>query len=171
MDEEGIVAADTSSLIALAALGAFRMLRELFGCIHVTAAVRDEILAVGGPTGKTEVQQGIEEGWIVVAEVSLTGPPAAGLGVGETSVLALADTHQGPSLLLLDDRSARSRARAQGKRITGVVGILLMAKRQGLILAVGPFLERARATGFRLSDSVFRDALAAAGESLPETES
>lgn len=165
MDEEEIVAADTSALIALAALGAFHILRELFGCIYVTAAVRNEILAGGGPAGKTEVREGIDEGWIAVAEVSLTGSPAPRLGMGETSVLALADTHQGPSLLLLDDRSARSRARAQGKRVTGVVGILLMAKQQGLILAIGPFLERARATGFRLSDSVCGDALVAAGES------
>ena len=64
----------------------------------------------------------------------------------------------------MDDPLARSRARALGKPNTGAVGILLMAKRQGLIREVGPLLRRLKANGFRLSDRVIEDTLADAGE-------
>lgn len=64
----------------------------------------------------------------------------------------------------MDDPLARSRARALGKPNTGVVGILLMANRQGLIPEVDPLLRRLKDNGFRLSERVIENALAEAGE-------
>jgi len=40
-----LVAADASPLIGLAAAGAFSLLRDLFGRVTVTEAVRDEVQA------------------------------------------------------------------------------------------------------------------------------
>ena len=168
--DERIVVADASTLIALAPVGAFDLLRRLFGGINVTTAVRDEVLAGREQDGAHELRAAIEEGWVTVAEVRSAGVAVRGLGSGEASVLALAQRHQGLSLLLLDDLQARSRARALGNSVTGVVGILLMAKKRGLIPEVGAVLKRMRAGGFRLSDRVLQSALAEAGEGPAETE-
>lgn len=162
--DERIVAADASPLITLASIGAFDLLRELFGHIVVTTAVRNEVLAGGTRPGVQQLSAAVEKGWAVIVETEPTGAPYRRRGAGEASVLALARVHRGPSLLLVDDPLARSQARALGKPNTGVVGILLMAKRRGLIPEVGPLLLRLKASGFRLSDQVVGDALAEAGE-------
>ena len=162
---KGIVAADASPLITLASAGAFDLLRKLFGRILVTTAVRNEVLAGGTRPGVRELNAAVEEGWAVIVETAPTGATFRGRGAGEASVLALVRDQSEPSLLLLDDPLARSHARALGKPATGVVGILLMAKRQRLIPEVGPLLQRLTSSGFRLSDQVLRDALAEAGES------
>ena len=163
--DERIVAADASPLITLASIGAFNLLRELFGRIVVTTAVRNEVLAGGTRPGVQHLNDAVEEGWAIIVETEPANAPYRRRGAGEASVLALAQGHSGPSLLLMDDPLARSQARALGKPNTGVVGILLMAKRQGLIPEVGSLLRRLKAGGFRLSDQVVGDALAEAGES------
>ena len=169
--DEGIVAAAASPLITLASAGAFDLLRKLFGRILVTTAVRNEVLAGGTRPGVRELNAAVEEGWAVILETAPAGATFRGLGAGEASVLALVRDQSEPSLLLLDDPLARSHAHALGKPATGVVGILLMAKRQRLIPEVGPLLQRLTSSGFRLSDQVLRDALAEAGESPSGVES
>lgn len=168
--DERIVVADASALITLAAVGAFDLLRRLFNRITVTTAVRNEVLTGQDQKGARELRAAIEQGWVTVAEGPLAGAAVRGLGRGEASVLALAQCHEGLSLLLLDDLQARSRARALGNSVTGVVGILLMAKRRGLIPEVGAVLKRMRTRGFRLSDRVLQSALAEAGEGGAGTE-
>lgn len=64
--DERIVAADASPLITLAPIGAFDLLRELFGGFVVTTAVRDEVMAGGTRPGVRELSTAIEEGWAVV---------------------------------------------------------------------------------------------------------
>ena len=52
----------------------------------------------------------------------------------------------------MDEAIGRSYAGAWGLRVTGLVGVLLAAKRDGLVPRVRPFLERLRKGNFRLSD-------------------
>jgi hypothetical protein len=52
--------------------------------------------------------------------------------------------------LLVDDRLARAHLKRLGMPITGVVGVLLKAKRQRLIAEVGPLLSELRRGGIRL---------------------
>ena len=97
--------------------------------------------------------------------------PTGKLGRGEASVLALARDRRDWCLLLMDDSTGRVRARNAGVAVMGVVGILMAAKREGLVSEVAPFLKRLADTGFRLSDQVLHDALADAGESPSVVES
>lgn len=168
--DERLVAADASPLITPASIGAFDLLRELFGRILVTAAVRNEVLAGGMRPGVHELNVAVEEGWAIIVETEPTDRPFRGRGAGEASVLALARDHGGPSLLLVDDPLARSHALALGMPTTGVVGILLMAKRRRLIPGVCPLLQRLKDSGFRLSNRVLRDALTEAGESVNQAQ-
>lgn len=46
----------------------------------------------------------------------------------------------------------------------GTLGVLVRAKRTGLLPAVAPLIEQLRVSGHRLSESAVADALPAAGE-------
>ena len=68
-------------------------------------------------------------------------------------------------MLLIDERRGRQIATMEGLRVIGLVGVILLAKRRGLINAVAPVLrELADDAGMYLSDALVRDALASVGE-------
>ena len=158
------VAADASPLIGLAAAGAFELLRELFGRVTVTEAVRDEVLAGGDLPGGSELTAAIGAGWIEVTRTPTDLERYPELGAGEASTLLLAIEHGGECLVLMDDSLGRARARALNLSVTGVAGCLLAAKRGGLIESVRPVLERLADRGFWISAVVARAVLEQAGE-------
>ena len=51
----------------------------------------------------------------------------------------------------MDDGLARRVAETLGIRLTGTLGLLLDAKRAGLVQALTPFLDQLQALGFRLA--------------------
>jgi hypothetical protein len=162
--EQRLVLADSSPLIALAAVGQFELLRELFGKVTITASVRDEVMARPGLPGAGEVAQAIADGWISVRpDPRVTDEPAE-LGTGEASTLALSRTYEGPCLVLMDDRVARTRAREVGVTVTGVGGLLIAARRAGLVGDVRPVLEGLTRSGFRLSDEIMAAIVEATGD-------
>jgi predicted nucleic acid-binding protein len=66
--------------------------------------------------------------------------------------------------VILDDRPARLLALRLGLPVVGTVGILVRAKRTGLIPAVRPLLTRLLDVGFRLSPTIRDRVLTDAGE-------
>lgn len=64
----------------------------------------------------------------------------AALDAGETSVIMVA-LQQGIKLVLIDERKGRRVALAAGLEVSGTVGVILRAKRWGLVPAVRPVLE------------------------------
>lgn len=160
-----LVVADASTLIGLASAEAFELLDELFGQIVVSEAVRDEVLAGGDRPGARELSGAIRSGTIKVLPVKPIAALAASLDVGEASTLTLGIEHAGLSLVLMDEMIGRSYARAHGLNVTGLVGVLLAAKREGLVSGVRPFLERLKKCNFRLSDELVRSVIQEAGES------
>lgn len=162
--QERLVAADASPLIGLAAAGRFDLLREIFGTVTVTAAVRDEVMAGGALPGARELKAAIRAGWIKVARAPRDAAMFPELGAGEASTLALAGEHGGDCIVLMDDALGRARARARGITITGLAGVLLAAKRARLISSVRPLLERLTEGGFRVAGSVLQTILEEAGE-------
>lgn len=92
-------------------------------------------------------------GWIDVrVPVSSRHVISPDLGRGETDVLRLAlELRADDAVVILDDARAHAAARRLGLKLTGTLGVLLDAKRAGLIAAVGPQLDRLDALGFRLA--------------------
>ena len=160
-----LVVSDASTLIGLAAAEAFELLRELFGQVAVSTTVRDEVLAGGDRPGVRELSDAIGDGWITAVNVEPIAAVAANLDVGEASTLTLAIEHSGLSLVLMDETIGRSYARACDLNVTGLVGVLLAAKREGLVPSVRPFLERLQKSNFRLSEEFVRTIIKEAGES------
>ena len=76
------------------------------------------------------------------------------LDEGEKQAVSLASELGDDVLLLIDDRAGRQAARKLGVAVTGLVGLLLLAKESGLIGRVGPFLDQLRQAGYWLSNEV-----------------
>lgn len=159
-----LVAADASPLIGLAAAGAFDLLRELFGTVTVTAAVRKEVMAGKNRPGARELAAAVRSGWIKVARNPSTLDEFPELDEGEASTLALVLKHGGDCLLLMDEPLGRAHARARGIAVTGLAGVLLAAKHAGRVQRVRPLFERLAQSDFRISDEIIRAVLKEVGE-------
>lgn len=93
-----------------------------------------------------------------------TDEPLINLGEGEKQSIFLAATLKKEVLLLVDDRAGRQAADNLKISKIGLVGILLLPKKRGLIDNVGSLLEELRASGYWLSDQVIAVARKIAGE-------
>jgi len=82
-------------------------------------------------------------------------------GEAEAIVLAL---EVNADLVLLDDREARLQAKRLGIQVTGTLGILLRAKRLGLIESLKEELNKLKETGFHISKNLEKEILRIAGE-------
>lgn len=83
---------------------------------------------------------------------------------GEAETIALA-MELNDVIFILDDKKARRVAKQIGLKVIGTVGMLLRAKRQGLISEVKPFLTALLNADFRISDRIMQEALRLSGES------
>ena len=98
------------------------------------------------------------------SEVATSSEIAAwNLGRGESQVLALARGYT-RSRAVLDDLEARRCAQALGQAMIGTLGVVLRAKRKGVIEKARPVIEHLRRVGLYASDSLVERALAHLGE-------
>lgn len=81
---------------------------------------------------------------------------------GEAEAIALASERNWR--IVLDDRRARSVAANLGLNIIGTIGVLVQAKRSGIIPALKPLLEALDSGGFYLNATLKDEALRLAGE-------
>jgi len=141
---------NTSPLQYLHQSGALHVLPELVRTITVPPAVQEE-LETGRRLGVNLPDLQMLD-WVVMRRPSssIALPLVTDLGPGEREVLALA-LETPDSVCVLDDSLARQVARTLQLRITGTLGILIDAKRLGIISAVGPFLDQLQSFGFRLA--------------------
>ncbi len=84
------------------------------------------------------------------------------LGAGESQVLAhcLASGH----LAVLDDGEARAAAKVHAVPLVGTLGVILRARRAGLVPAARPLVEALLDFGSYLAADLVREALAKVGE-------
>jgi len=146
----GKVFVNTSVLQYLHSIGLIDILKTLFGKVYITQEVSLEI-----ERGK---QQGVnlpnldESGYIKVIDTNMGNliDIVRDLGKGEASLILLGMKNP-ESLVILDDQLAREVARSLNIKITGTVGLLIMAKEKGIIKAVKPYLDNMINTGFYLA--------------------
>jgi predicted nucleic acid-binding protein len=82
---------------------------------------------------------------------------------GESSGIVLAmETLQ--SVIILDDLKARKIAKQLDIPFTGTIGIIVKAKKSGIIKSIKPILEKIKQTNFRVSKEIETIALFEAGE-------
>jgi predicted nucleic acid-binding protein len=88
---------------------------------------------------------------------------AARLQRGEAEAVVLAEEISGITLLM-DDADGRRAAIRRGISVVGSAGLLVLAKRAGLIAGVRPVLDELVGVGLYLDEAIYRLALSSAGE-------
>lgn len=154
---------DSTPLIALARIGELELVSSVFSKLVIPEAVAKEVAqARADAPGAQEVA---EAGWIekAIADPLLVRPLLLLVDQGEAEAIALAQSAPG-SLLLTDDRKARRVAGQLGVRVQGTLGLLVRARRSGLIPAVRPLVTRLQATNYRIADRIVEDVLRRLGE-------
>ena len=159
---------DSSTLIHLAKIGRLHLLREFHKKIFIAPAVWREVVQEGRDwPGSSEVEQGRQAGWIEVIDPTnqtLIHFLRKDLHEGESETIALA-VEEMPEIVFLDESEARRIAKVYGFNITGVIGILIRAKREGLIPSLREELDKLRnEAGFWIGDDIYRKALCASEE-------
>ena len=159
------VVSNASPLINLARIGKLDLLHDLYGEVTIPEAAWREVVVEGaGQPGADEVKGTT---WIkthTVVNRQLVRALQQELDAGEAEAIVLASEMEA-ELLLMDERLGRETARHLGLRYTGVIGVLIEAKRKGLISAVKPHLDALRdAAGFRVSDVLYMRVLQDEGE-------
>ncbi len=155
---------DTTVLLYLGRIDQIELLSALFPRVCVPTPVLLELDMGRVVRPDTIDPQGFA--WISPVSVSqamFDGLPPNRLGVGEQAAIAYAHTCRN-CLVGLDDLRARRLAESLGLRVVGTLGVLLRAKRAGLIPAVRSLLDAVVAQGFHLAPELYQDVLRLADE-------
>ncbi len=158
-----IVISNTSPIFYLHRIGLLELLRKLYGEIIIPNAVLEE-LEEGKKAGE-DIPAVQEYKWIKVKRISVPSyiKIIPDLGKGEAEVLALGIEERN-HLLIIDDALARAIAKLQSLKFTGTAGILLKAKKAGLINEIKPILNKLKESGFFLKEKIAADILKLSGE-------
>jgi uncharacterized protein len=151
-----MVVSDSSALINLARIGKLAILRDLCGEVYIPEAVWQEAVVNGqGQAGASEIESAP---WIKVQRVKnleLVKALRQELDPGEAEAIGLA-LETSAELLLMDERLGRDTARHLGLNFVGLIGLLIEAKRKGLIPSIKHELDALRdIAGFRIADSLY----------------
>ncbi|MBF0151764.1 MAG: DUF3368 domain-containing protein [Magnetococcales bacterium] len=164
MAETAII--NASPLIFLGRAGRLELLKGMVDHCFVPEPVRIEIFRRG--ENDRTVRALSMNPWIqVLAAPAIPETIAAwGLGAGESSVMALAMTCLGQqnTIAVIDDLAARHCAATLGIPVRGTLGLVLMARKRGLIPLARPVMEELIAHGMFLSRSVLDQAMSRVGE-------
>lgn len=145
------VVTDSTCLIALERLGQLDLLPSLFDPVYAPREVAREF--------------GLPLSWLKV--VDLADPDravflSASVDAGEAEAIVLA--RELGLKVILDDLRARRLAHRFELEIIGTLGILVRAKRQGILDRLGPLLDQLEAIGFHMSRELKEEALRQASE-------
>lgn len=136
-----IIVSDTSPINNLAAINQLYLLHQLYETVLIPEAVYRELTEPDFPVaGSTEVQT---FDWIQICAVSnrtLVEALSNELDIGEAEAIVLAVEMQAEQVLI-DERRGRLVATRLNLRSTGILGILVEAKSQGLIAEVKSLLD------------------------------
>lgn len=164
-----IIVSDTSPLSGLAIVGYLSLLQELYELVLIPQAVANELAR--GNEDDDRIGLVLALSWIEVRQPTnlqlvATLENESNLDRGEAEAISLA-LELGVDELLIDERLGRQEARQQGLSIIGLLGVLLVAKRRGLIVAIRPVIDDLIAqAGFRVSGQLYTEVLIAAGEEV-----
>jgi len=148
-----IVIADTSCLILLDKIDELEILKALFREVYITEIIAKEF-------GKKLPE------WIKIHNAKNPNYKKffeIEVDEGEASAMALYFDLSNV-ILILDDYKARKASEKLDMKYTGTFGILLRAKKMGIIKELRTIIEKIKATNFRFSDELFFLLLKEAGE-------
>ena len=159
------VISNTSPILNLAAIGEVKILERLYSSILVPSAVADEVQRLRATQSRfrtADLPAFVEMAVLQNPHlaIALTGE----VHMGEAAAIALA-VERRADLLLMDELRGRTVAKRFAIPTLGLLGILKLAKHQGLIPALAPLLEKLeRQAGFWVGEALRKRVLHEAGE-------
>lgn len=139
-----LAVSNSSPLIHLSMVGRISLLHR-FSSIYIPPAVWQEVVEQGGSRpGTAEIRDARESGWLRVIEPSdktLVRLLKQELHAGEAESIALA-LEVRPDVLLLDETEARRVAGLYCLPITGIIGLLIQAKHDGLVSSLAEEMDQ-----------------------------
>ncbi len=160
--------ADTSPLQYLHQCNLLDLLPMLYGRVVVPEAVAAEITEGRALGLSLPALEDLPWAHIKAPKDPVLLRLVADLGPGEREVLALGKESPG-SLVILDDGLARRYASHLGLRLTGTLGVLIRAKRRGIIATVAPVLAQLESLRFRVDPATRTLVLFEAGEASSQS--
>jgi predicted nucleic acid-binding protein len=135
---------NTSPLIWLAKIGKLSLLKELFFEVLVPEEVYKEAVERGLQEGFSDallIREGFSQGWIKVSRLNEDEAAlckeilnhAFEIHIGEAQAIVVARRIGASALLLMDESSGRAFAEAWGLKVNGVIYVIMMALRRGLL--------------------------------------
>ena len=160
-----VVISDTSCLSALIRVGHLHILKSLFGSIIIPQKVADELRQL--------IHFGVDivdfdnAEWIITqqpTDLPLLERLLLQLDEGEAYAITLA-VELSADWLIIDELKGRKVASTLAINITGLAGILILAKQEGHLNEIKPLLDLILTkTSFRMSTSLIDHILKAANE-------
>lgn len=159
-----IVVSDTTPLSELSKVGKLDLLQAVFGRVIIPQQVYAE-LTTGNHPAVLDVKSAL---WLEVRSISNNQlieqlKLETDLDLGECSAIILAEELKAEQLLI-DEKAGRKVAISRGLPIIGLVGVIILAKEQGLIDNVKDILDDLISKGTRISPKIYDYALITARE-------
>ncbi len=138
------------------------MLPQIFSEIYIPQAVNVEVTTLSKPHSQ-KLRKFLKDKVQTVQNEVAVGLLKKDVGLGEAEVIILA-LENGIENVLIDDHKGRKIAQTQGLNLVGSIGVLLQAKRTGLIKEVKPNLDKLIANRIRIGKNLYQRALKLANE-------
>jgi predicted nucleic acid-binding protein len=157
-----IVVCDCSPVIALGICNRLDLLERLFETVLIPKRVFMELTVPGKPVAGKIVAWA--QAKVVEAKAEhLIQAYNRTLDAGEAEALSLYWEKEA-DFLLIDEKKGRKVAIANGVKVIGTLGILLLSKQQGFLNAIKPMMDLLQQSGIRISEELYRTTLQLAGE-------
>lgn len=159
---KGVIVSNATPIIAFSRINRLDLFQQVTGAIVIPQEVEKELYG----HRRTDVPALNRSNWIKVrkvksqANVELLLPS---LDKGEAEVIVLSK-ELGAGLIIIDELTARKVAIMMGLPVIGAAGLLMHAKRTGLIKEVKPLLDDMILKGIRYKESFYREVLKSIGE-------
>ncbi|QYX32627.1 DUF3368 domain-containing protein [Sphaerospermopsis torques-reginae] len=156
------VVSNTSPLLNLAIIDQLDLLRQQFGEILIPKAVLEELRVEEILPGSDHLREALVGGWLQVREVnnpSLVQLLQRDLDRGESEAIALALLLDA-DWIILDERDGRRIAKSFGLQVTGILGVVIRASRNGQISSLPLVINQLREeAGFHIAPNLLSQIL------------
>lgn len=158
-----IVVSDTSPINYLVQVGEASLLKELFTEVIIPPTVLQELQA--SQAHRAVIATFLAVPWLKMKTPSQPLPSSLRfhLDKGESEAIALAIELKA-DYLIIDERKGALVANDLHLQTVGLAGVLIRAKKEGLIEAVKPLLDKIIAQGFYLTERFYKNMLSQINE-------
>ncbi|VVB85948.1 Uncharacterised protein [uncultured archaeon] len=154
-----MIVSNSSPLIVFSKINRLSLLKEMFGEVYIPKAVFEEV------TRGRKGEEIVKNKWIKIKEIrdkDFAEYLSKMIGRGEAEAIILAKECR--SKLLIDDAQGRKHAELLDLKFIGCLGLVKLAKKQGLIESAGEVIMEMKDESFYVDEGLITALLESVGE-------